>query len=80
MPTQLLMPIGLPMIIIPLVATAGHFGLRCFRARKVDNGDIELQSVVSSSNGKTLQSDSEDSSSKVTPALATNSVQMPRVM
>jgi hypothetical protein len=77
--TQLLLSIGLPMIIIPLVATAGYFALRCFRARKVDNGDVELQSIVSSSNGKTLQSDSEYSSSKVNPAFATNSAQLPRI-
>ena len=77
---QLLLSIGLPLIIIPLVATAAYFGFRCFRARKLDSGDAEMQSVVGSSNGKTLQFDSEDSSSNVTPALATNSVQTLRVV
>lgn len=77
---QLLLCIGLPFLILPLIATAAYFGFRCFRALKLANGDVEQQNVVSSSNGKTLASDSEVSSSSAIPALSTNSVQLSRVV
>ena len=74
--TQLLLALGLPMVIIPLVATAAYFGFRFFRARQLaGSGDLEQQqSIASSSNGKTSDSDSEESDLRVLPALATNSV------
>jgi hypothetical protein len=73
--TQLLLALGLPMVIIPLVATAAYFGFRCFRARQLASGDLEQQqSIASSSNGKTSDSDGEESDLRVLPALATNSV------
>lgn len=75
---QLLRSLGLPMIIIPLLATAAYFGFRCFRARKLAIADVERQSVVSSSNGKAPVSDIEDSSLRMVPALATSDVQIPR--
>lgn len=79
--TQLLLALGLPMVIIPLVATAAYFGFRSFRARQLAaSGDLEQQSNVSLSNGKTSDSNSEESGLSVIPAPATNSVHVPRIV
>jgi hypothetical protein len=80
--TQLLLALGLPMIIIPLVATAAYFGFRRFRAQKLasSSGDIEMQSIASSSNSKTSPSDGDKSGLNVIPALATNSVHVPLIV
>lgn len=78
--TQLLLALGLPMIIIPLVATAAYFGFRRFRAQKLASGETEMQSIASSTKGKTSQSDSDESGLNIIPALATNNLHVPRVV
>lgn len=76
---QLLLCIGLPFLVLPLLATAAYLAFRWFKARKnksevkdVENGDLILSPV---------SQDSDDSSimslHRMTPALVTNSVQVP---
>ena len=76
---QLLLCIGLPFIILPLLATAVYFGYRWFKAKEnrpvvkdVEKGDFVLT---------TSREDSEDESigpqHMMTPALISNSVQVP---
>jgi len=78
---QLLLCIGLPFLILPLLATAAYFGFRWIKARKnkpvvedVEKGDFILSST-------STRKDSEDESvgpeHMMTPALVSNSVQVP---
>lgn len=84
--TQLLLSLCLPILIVPLVAAAGYFAFRWFRNRKCGDGNVEscVKDSGSSSSGPERASGSgSESESQAfemkTPALATNSVQVPRV-
>ena len=76
---QLLLCIGLPFIVLPLLATAAYFAFRWFKTKKnkpivkdVEKGDFVLTTPCE---------DSEDEDigpqHMMTPALISNSVQVP---
>lgn len=74
---QLLLSIGLPMLILPIIATIAYFGFRRIKAKKNQQKDIEQGDCVKSSDCASSDTDSEETKFVMTPALATNSVQMP---
>lgn len=74
---QLLLCIGLPMLILPILATIGYFGFRWIKARKNSQTDLERGRLVKSPDSESSDGGSDETDFKMTPALATNSVQMP---
>jgi hypothetical protein len=79
---QLLLCIGLPFLILPILATAAYCCFRWFRAKQKKNKpaakDVERGNFVLSS----TQEDSDEdkcvsSQQEITPALVSNSVQVP---
>ncbi|KAM0724318.1 hypothetical protein Q7P37_000200 [Cladosporium fusiforme] len=84
--SQLLLSIGLPFLIIPIVAAIGYYGFRYLRNRKSaakeDVGSC-AKACVSSSGSSGSENDSasgggeEIEMTMMTPALKTNSVQVP---
>jgi len=76
---QLLLCIGLPFLILPLLATAAYFGFRWIKARKskpvvkdVEKGDFVLNSPRQDSEAESIEPQH-----MMTPALITNSLQIP---
>lgn len=78
---QLLLCIGLPFLILPILATIAYCGFRWLKAKKkkekpvvkdVENGDYVLSSTKEESDEESLGPERE-----MTPALITNSVQVP---
>lgn len=79
--TQLLLSIGLPFLVIPLIATVGYFGFRYMRNRNSAKGDVEKCVKDSGSSSSSSGSGGEDGQAfEMTPALATNSVQVMRAV
>lgn len=80
--TQLLLSLCLPILIIPLVTAAGYFAFRWFRNRNSSDGDVESCVKDSSSSGSGSGSENESEGQAfemMTPALVSNSLQVPRV-
>lgn len=75
--TQLLLSIGLPFLIIPLIAAVVYYGFRYLRNRKSAKGDVE-KCVKDSSSSSSGSGSESGQAFEMTPALATNSVQVPR--
>lgn len=76
---QLLLCIGLPFLILPLLATAGYLAFRRFKAKKTTpvSNDVEKgDSILSKTRGSEDRSAVEPQH-MMTPALVTNSVQVP---
>jgi hypothetical protein len=76
---QLLLCIGLPFLILPLLATAAYCGFRWLKAKKkkpvvkdVEKGDFVLSSTKGDSDEESVGPQHE-----TTPALVSNSVQVP---
>lgn len=76
--TQLLLSIGLPMLFFPLLATAAYFVIRAYQRRKAARKDLEQGDFVLSS--KDSSSRSDELEPKMMPAIATNSVHLPRAL
>jgi hypothetical protein len=76
---QLLLCIGLPMVILPTLTAIGYFGLRYLKSRKNARMDVERGDCIKTSTRESSGSDGESEESKyvMTPALVTNSVQVP---
>jgi hypothetical protein len=76
---QLLLCIGLPIVILPTLTAIGYFGLRYLKSRKNARMDVERGDCIKTSTRKSSGSDGESEESKyvMTPALVTNSVQVP---
>jgi hypothetical protein len=80
---QLLLCIGLPLLILPLLATAGYFGFRWLKARKSKTAgkDIEKGELVETSKSEDDEEESIEMEPRAvltkTPALISNSVQVP---
>lgn len=76
---QLLLCIGVPLLILPILATVAYYGFRWLKARKKkpnvkddENGEFVLSSTKEESDEESLGPERE-----ITPALITNSVQVP---
>jgi hypothetical protein len=76
---QLLLCIGLPMVILPTLTAVGYFGFRYLKSRKDARTDVERGDCIEMSTRESSSSDGESEESKyvMTPALVTNSVQVP---
>jgi hypothetical protein len=78
---QLLLCIGLPFLILPILATAAYCGFWWLKAKKkgkpidkdVENGDLVLSATKEDSD----EDKSVGSQHEMTPALVSNSVQVP---
>jgi type III secretory pathway component EscV len=77
---QLLLCIGLPFLILPILATIAYCGFRWIKAKKkksvvkdVEHGDF----VVSSTKEDSDEDKSVGSQQELSPALVSNSVQIP---
>jgi len=80
---QLLLCIGLPFIVLPIVATAGYFGVRWYKARKsktagkdVEKGDLIRKSTPKTDEEETVEMELRTVLTK-SPGLVSNSVQVP---
>jgi len=76
--TQLLLSIGLPMLILPLLATAAYFVIRNYQKRKAALKDLEQGNFILNSTDS--RSGSDELEPKMTPAIAANSVHVPRAL
>jgi hypothetical protein len=76
---QLLLCIGLPMVILPTLTAIGYFGFRYLKSRRNARMDVERGDCIKMSTCESSTSDggSEESKYMMTPALVTNSVQVP---
>lgn len=75
---QLLLCIGLPMLILPILVAAIYCLICCAKNRKKSKTDVEQGNLlVKSSDCGSSDSGSDETQFKMTPALATNSVHMP---
>lgn len=76
--TQLVLSIGLPTLILPLLATAAYFVIRNYQKRKAALEDIEQGEFIL--NSKDLRSGSDELDPNMTPATPVNSVHVPRAL
>ena len=76
---QLLLCIGLPFLILPLLATAAYLGLRWYKAKKSKpvTRDVERGDLVSNSPRQDSEDEITEPQHTMTPALISNSVQVP---
>jgi flagellar basal body-associated protein FliL len=76
---QLLLCIGLPVVILPTLTAIGYFGFRYLKSRRNARTDVETGDCIKMSTRKSSSSESGNKESKyvMTPALVTNSVQVP---
>ncbi|GAB7332117.1 hypothetical protein MBLNU13_g03998t2 [Cladosporium sp. NU13] len=76
---QLLLCIGLPFIILPLLATAAYFAFQWFKAKKNKPvaRDVEKGDLVLNSPRQDAEVESLEPQHMTTPALISNSVQVP---
>lgn len=76
---QLLLCIGLPFLILPLLATAAYLGLRWYKAKKSKpvTKDVERGDFVFNSPRQDSEDDSTEPQHTMTLALISNSVQVP---
>lgn len=76
---QLLLCIGLPFLILPILATAAYFTFRWYKAKKDKPvvKDVEKGEFVLKSPRQDFEVESIEPQHMMTPALITNSVQVP---
>ena len=79
---QLLLCIGLPLVILPILAAVAYLGFRCFRARKSKPAGRDIEQGTGFVHNKTREVVEEEigpveDRHMMTPALVSNSVQVP---
>jgi hypothetical protein len=76
---QLLLCIGLPMVILLTLTAVGYFGFQYLKSRRNARMDVERGDCIKTSTRESFDSDggSEESKYMMTPALRTQSVQVP---
>lgn len=76
--TQSLLSIGLPILILPMVAAVVYFGFRYLKSRKNAAKDVEQGALAKLSDEGSSSSESGSFDFQLTPALSMNSVHVAR--
>ena len=78
---QLLLCIGLPLVVLPILAAVAYFGFRCFKTSKTKPAGRDIEQGADFVHSKTREVNEEETGQvedrhMMTPALVSNSVQV----